>query len=129
MSSPVEEIRMMLLAMKGAPMPDDVGEKRALMVNMMELAPPLPGSIFEKITVEGIPAEWASHPEAARDRVILYLHGGGYIMGSCNTHREMVSRITVASGARALMIDYRLAPENPFPAAVEDASRAYRWLL
>jgi acetyl esterase/lipase len=61
--------------------------------------------------------------------VILYLHGGGYVMGSINTHRAMIARISRAAQARALAIDYRLAPENPFPAAVEDATAAYSWLL
>jgi acetyl esterase/lipase len=61
--------------------------------------------------------------------VLLYFHGGGYVMGSINTHRAMVARLARAARARALLIDYRLAPENPFPAAVEDATATYRWLL
>ena len=77
----------------------------------------------------GVPAEWITTPEAVDERVIYYLHGGGYIMGSINTHREMISRLSRAAGGRALAIDYRLAPENPFPAAVEDSTDAYRWLL
>jgi acetyl esterase/lipase len=63
------------------------------------------------------------------ERVIYYLHGGGYVMGSINTHREMISRLSRAARARALAIDYRLAPENPFPAAVGDSTGAYRWLI
>jgi monoterpene epsilon-lactone hydrolase len=78
---------------------------------------------------DGVPGEWISAPGADPDRVIYYLHGGGYSMGSIKTHREMISRIARASGARALAIDYRLAPEHPFPAAVEDSTAAYRWLL
>jgi acetyl esterase/lipase len=58
-----------------------------------------------------------------------YLHGGGYVMGSINTHRAMIARISRAAKARCLALDYRLAPEHPFPAAVEDATAAYRWLL
>jgi len=77
----------------------------------------------------GVPAEWITAPGAAADRVLLYLHGGGYVMGSINTHREMVSRLSRAAGARALLLEYRLAPEHPFPAAVDDAVAAYRWLL
>jgi acetyl esterase/lipase len=76
-----------------------------------------------------VPAEWIVAPGAAEDRYVLYLHGGGYVMGSINTHREMVSRISRAAGVRALALDYRLAPESPFPAAVDDATGAYRWLL
>jgi acetyl esterase/lipase len=63
------------------------------------------------------------------ERVIYYLHGGGYVLGSINTHREMVSRLSRAASARVLILDYRLAPENPFPAAVDDSTAAYRWLL
>jgi len=74
-------------------------------------------------------AEWVAAPEALNDRVVLYLHGGGYVIGSINTHREMASRISRAAEARVLLIEYRLAPEHPFPAAVEDAASAYRWLV
>src|ERR1700693_6339870 len=83
----------------------------------------------EAVSAGGVPAEWIVPPNAASDRVILYLHGGGYVMGSINTHRAMVARMARASQARALALDYRLAPEHPFPAAVEDATAAYRWLL
>jgi acetyl esterase/lipase len=83
----------------------------------------------QRVNPGGVPAEWITTPEAADERVIYYLHGGGYTLGSINTHREMISRISRAARARALAIDYRLAPENPFPAAVEDCTAAYRWLL
>ncbi len=81
------------------------------------------------LNVKGIPAEWVSAPEARDDKIIFYLHGGGYISGSLNSHRELVSRISRALKARVLMIDYRLAPEHPFPAAVEDSTEAYKWLV
>jgi len=81
-------------------------------------------------TIAGnVRAEWVVPPEADPERVLLYFHGGGYVMGSINTHRAMVARLARAARARALLIDYRLAPENPFPAAVEDATATYRWLL
>src|SRR3984957_1319195 len=83
----------------------------------------------EAVSAGGVPAEWIVPPNAANDRVILYLHGGGYVMGSIRTHRAMIARIARASNARALAIDYRLGPEHPFPAAVDDAVAAYRWLL
>ncbi|MBM4255071.1 MAG: alpha/beta hydrolase [Deltaproteobacteria bacterium] len=81
------------------------------------------------VSAGGVPAEWIAGPGAADDRVILYVHGGGYVMGSINTHREVVARLSKASGARGLALEYRLAPEHPFPAPVEDATAAYRWLL
>src|SRR5713226_9828306 len=83
----------------------------------------------EPVEAGGVKAEWIVPPGAAEDRVILYLHGGGYVMGSINTHRAMVARIARASQGRALLIDYRLAPEHPFPGAVDDAVAAYRWML
>jgi epsilon-lactone hydrolase len=73
-------------------------------------------------------ADWVSVPESASDRVVLYLHGGGYVIGSNTTHRELAGRVARAAQARVLVINYRLAPEHPFPAAVEDATEAYRWL-
>ena len=91
---------------------------------------PVPADVrCEQVDAGGVSAEWIMTPQAAAERVIFYLHGGGYAIGSVKTHRELVSRVLRAAGARALAIDYRLAPEHPFPAAVEDATTAYRWLL
>jgi epsilon-lactone hydrolase len=73
---------------------------------------------------------WVKGPgEGDGGGVLLYLHGGCYGMGSVETHRELMTRIAIAGAIRVIGINYRLAPANPFPAAVEDASRAYRWLL
>ena len=83
----------------------------------------------EPVVAGGVSAEWIAAPNAAEDRAILYLHGGGYVMGSINTHRAMIGRISRAAQARVLALDYRLAPEHPFPAAVEDATAGYKWLL
>ena len=83
----------------------------------------------EPVDAGGVPAEFVSTPESDEGRVLYYLHGGGYVGGSISTHREMASRLARAAKARVLLIDYRLAPENPFPAAVEDAVTGYRWLL
>ncbi|MGH7906607.1 MAG: alpha/beta hydrolase, partial [Candidatus Binataceae bacterium] len=83
----------------------------------------------EPVTAGGVKAEWIASPDAAAERAILYLHGGGYAAGSIRTHRELAARLSQASAARCLVIDYRLAPEHPFPAAVEDAVAAYQWML
>ena len=83
----------------------------------------------ERVDADGVPGEWISAPGADPETVIYYLHGGGYTIGSVNSHRQMISIISRSSGARAFAIDYRLAPEYPFPAAIEDATKAYRWLL
>ncbi|MGH7778584.1 MAG: alpha/beta hydrolase [Candidatus Binataceae bacterium] len=83
----------------------------------------------EPVSAGGVKAEWVSAPGADANRAILYLHGGGYVIGSIKTHRALAGRISRASKARVLLIDYRLAPEHPFPAAVEDSIIAYRYLL
>jgi acetyl esterase/lipase len=80
------------------------------------------------VSAAGIAAEWIEAPDADQS-VILYLHGGAYALGSVNTHREFVARLARATGMRGLAINYRLAPEHPFPAALEDATGAYDWLL
>ncbi len=77
----------------------------------------------------GVPAQWLTAGTARENRVLLYLHGGGYVSGSLSTHIGLTSRLTGAAKAKVLALDYRLAPEHPFPAAVEDALAAYRWLL
>src|SRR5690606_37101084 len=87
------------------------------------------GSSFEKTVVAGVPSAWCTPKEERADSVVLYLHGGGYATGSLGSHRDLVGRLAHASGGRVLALDYRLAPEHPFPAALEDALRAYRALL
>lgn len=74
-------------------------------------------------------AEWLRPCGAHPTRVLLYLHGGGYVLGSLNTHRSLVGSLAQRCGLNALTINYRKAPDHPFPAALEDARRAYRWLL
>jgi acetyl esterase/lipase len=83
----------------------------------------------EKLSAGGVPAEWTATPGADTDSVVLFLHGGGYAIGSLDSHRHMVSEMGRACGMRALALDYRLAPEHPFPAPVEDTLAAYRFLL
>ena len=83
----------------------------------------------QQVDAGGVPSELVSADQASDSTVVLYLHGGGYVIGSPRTHREFARRLSTASQAQVLVIDYRLAPENPFPAPVEDAVSAYRWLL
>ena len=83
----------------------------------------------DKVQINGLWAEWVSAANVVEDTIVLFLHGGGYCTCSPDTHRELAARISTASRARLLLPDYRLAPENPFPAALEDALSAYRWLL
>jgi len=77
----------------------------------------------------GVTAEWIEVPETRPDRVLLYFHGGAFVFRFPSTHAGIVTRWCRPLGARTLMVDYRLAPEHPYPAAIEDCHAAYRWLL
>jgi epsilon-lactone hydrolase len=83
----------------------------------------------EPATANGVAAEWTVTPKDARDAALLYLHGGGYVIGSLDSHRHLVAEAGRAAGIAGFALDYRLAPEHPFPAAVEDAVAGYRFLL
>jgi len=83
----------------------------------------------EPVTAGGVPGEWVSAPGADPGRNVLYLHGGGYTIGSIKTHRCLAGWVSRAAKARVLIIDYRLAPEHPCPAAVDDSLAAYRFML
>ena len=83
----------------------------------------------ERVTAPVRPAEWLTPPGARPNTVVLYLHGGGYVIGSPRSHRHLAAAVARAGAARALLLDYRLAPEHPFPAALDDAVAAYEWLL
>jgi acetyl esterase/lipase len=90
--------------------------------------PPAEDLCFEPVDAEGVPAEWSLAPGIDESRVVLFFHGGGYNIGSIRSYRDFTGRISRASAARVLSVGYRLAPEFPFPAAVDDAVTAYRWL-
>jgi epsilon-lactone hydrolase len=91
---------------------------------------PTPADVkIEGVSAPAVPAEWLRPPSAVAGRVVLYLHGGGYVIGSPRSHRHLAAAIASAGAASALLLDYRLAPEHPFPAALDDAVAAYRWLL
>lgn len=83
----------------------------------------------EPVSAGGVPAEWIVPHGHRPERTVLFFHGGGYASGSLGTHRALVARIARATPARVLQVGYRLAPEDPFPAAFEDARAVYRWLL
>jgi acetyl esterase/lipase len=83
----------------------------------------------EQVTAGGVDGEWISPTDAPRDKAILYFHGGGFRIGSVTSHRDLIAQIAVASGCRVLAVNYRLAPEHRFPAALDDAQAAYDWLL
>jgi phosphinothricin tripeptide acetyl hydrolase len=84
---------------------------------------------LESVQAGGRPAEWLRTPTARTDAALLYLHGGGYVIGSPRSHRHLAAAVAAAADIACLLPDYRLAPEHPFPAAVDDGVAAYRWLL
>jgi epsilon-lactone hydrolase len=106
-----------------------IEEQRAGMAALVGAWTPPDGLALEAVDAGGVPAEWTVAAGARDEPVILYLHGGGYCLGSIATHRGLCANVSAAVDGRVLSVDYRLAPEHPFPAAVDDAVGAYRWLL
>ena len=107
----------------------DIRKERAYLEGLGSMFKPPRGVQIVKELANGVPAEWLVPPGISTARVVLYLHGGAYVAGSINSHRSIAANIAIAAKARAFIIDYRLAPEHPHPAAVEDAVAAYRWLI
>jgi len=90
---------------------------------------PVPDDVrVSEVTTDGVPAHWLAAPGADAGRVLLFLHGGGYEFGSLRSDGELAARLGRASGMRVLFPEYRLAPEHPFPAAIDDVLAAWRWL-
>ncbi len=128
MASPqLQQVIDSIKALAGKASDASVEELRA--INEQMARPAEPDVKSEPVVANGVSAAWISAPGAAEDRTVLYLHGGGYIMGSLNTHRDLMGRISRAAQARVLGLDYRLAPEHSFPAAVDDTLAGYGFLL
>ena len=113
------------------PAPEDPAEAMRLLRERAELVAqlyPTPDDVqVEQVDAGGVPADLLVPPGARRDAVLLYLHGGAYVAYSPRSHRELAARLARAAGCVALVPDYRLAPEHPWPAAVEDAVAAHGW--
>ena len=116
------------------PLANTVAEKRA-QYDRAERVFPVPSDVGVKtVTIKPaqspeIGGEWLEPPAVREHAALLYLHGGGYVIGSPRSHRHLAASLGRAAGAATLVPDYRLAPEHPFPGAIEDAVAAYRWLL
>jgi len=125
------ELTALIHLLTSRPTPENatVADRRQGFDMLAAKFPMAPDITCEKVDAAGVPAEWLVAPGVESGRVLLYLHGGGYVIGSIHTHRDLAGRLSRAAAARVLLIDYRLAPEHPQPAAVEDATAAYRWLL
>ncbi|WNG17582.1 alpha/beta hydrolase [Cystobacter fuscus] len=121
------EMEALLAYLETRPWPDGVNEARA---HYDALGTPIAPDIgIEQVSIEGVNAQVLTPPDSDADRALLYLHGGGYVFGSLKSHAGMVAEVARAARCRVLQLDYRRAPEHPFPAAVEDAVTAYQWLL
>ncbi len=129
MASP--QLQNIIQALRAQPVREGVPveERRANMERLATIFPAVDDVKREKAGPEGVPGEWFTPPGVSSDITVYWLHGGGYSTGSVATHARMVSLIAKVAGARAFAVDYRLAPENPFPAGLDDAVAGYRWLL
>jgi acetyl esterase/lipase len=130
MASP--ELQMVIDLMRNAPpLPPDASfaKQRESLEQLVAMAPPLNDVQCVPVDAGGVPAEWVTAPGAREDHAILYLHGGGYCIGSINTHRALAADVSRAAAGRVLLVDYRLGPEHVFPAAVDDATAAYRFMI
>ena len=127
MSDPeIDAIRAILAA---SPRPSGLAERRERLDNLGRHYP-IPAEFrLEPVDANGVPGEWSTSPAADRSRAILFLHGGGYISGSIESHRSLATAIGRAAGARTLALGYRRAPEHPFPAALDDVISGYCFLL
>jgi acetyl esterase/lipase len=123
-------IKKMLLNIKRKAKYDNLRASRIGFARMVSpFNKPLPGFTYNTVDVAGMKSEWIEWKNAHPQKVILYFHGGGYATGSIETHRSLCSQLAKFSGAKLLLIEYRLAPENTYPAPIEDAVKAFQWLL
>ena len=105
-----------------------IGPYRQLLENSANVFKPHPSVQIEPVHDKTMEAMWFIPPEAPEDRVIFYVHGGGFIAGSINSHKDLASRIAMAAQSKLLLFNYRLAPEHPFPHGLNDVRHAYDWL-
>ena len=108
--------------------PPTLEERRATFTPGDRLYPVPDDVLVTEVNAGGVPAHWLAAPGADAGRVLLFLHGGGFEFGSVRSDGELAARLGRASGMRVLFPEYRLAPEHPFPAAIDDVLAAWRWL-
>lgn len=127
---PSEQLKTVVDMLRAAPMMDgdDPLALRAGMAAATAAAPPPEQTTLRKVDAGGVPAEWTDAEGVRDDAAFVYLHGGGYIMGNLDSHRQLVANLSRAAGIRALSVDYRLGPEAPFPAAIDDAVAAVEYV-
>lgn len=107
----------------------DLVTLRATLEELHERSAEPTGVTYEEVDAGGRPALWCNPIGAADDRVILYTHGGGFVTNTRHSHRKLAAHLAKAAGCRALVLEYRLAPEHVFPAQLEDGVAAFQWLV
>ena len=127
-SPQLDRVIGIMMAIRSKPTAD-IHEARAVLDQAFGEFKPAPDVTVFEIDAAGVPCQWITAPDVPQDRLIIYLHGGAYAACSPTTHQDLISRLSRASGAAALGVDYRLAPEDPFPAAVDDSIATYNWAL
>jgi len=127
MQDSIDALRDQQRAAAGQPAPT-LEERRATFAPGGRFHPVPDDVLMSEVTADGVPAHWLAAPGADAGRVLLFLHGGGYELGSLRSDGELAARLGRASGMRVLFPEYRLAPEHPFPAAIDDVLAAWRWL-
>ena len=121
----IDAVRALLTA---KPRPVGWAERRRRLDEVGSVWPVADDAKLEAVDLDGVKGEWSIVPDSDPDRVLLYFHGGGYCSGSILSHRRMVTEAGRSAGVRTLAVAYRLAPEHPFPAALQDAATAWRML-
>jgi acetyl esterase/lipase len=129
LTSPALEVVRTLLLANPPIQGETILEQRAFLVRTTANLPRPDDVRYEPVDAGGAPAEWVTAPESRPERVLVHLHGGAYVMGSPESHRPLATRLARAARARVLLVDYRLAPEHPHPAAVEDAVASFHHVL
>ena len=125
---PQSEIDAVRALLSAKPRPVGWEERRRRIEEVGAVWPVADDVKLEPVDLDGVPGEWSIVPGADASRVLIYFHGGGYCSGSIVSHRRLVTEAGRAGGLRTLAVDYRLAPEHPFPAARDDALTVWRRL-
>lgn len=125
MTDDLDAVRTLLTS---KPRPEGWAERRQRLDEVGSVWPAAEDIMLDPVDVDGLPGEWSIAPGSSASRVLIFFHGGGYCSGSIRSHRRMVTEAGRAGAVRTLAVGYRLAPEHPFPAALDDALKAWRFV-
>lgn len=108
---------------------DNLAQKRAAYARLVKYFPVSQSVVINPVNAGGVKAEWITTPASRPTKIMLFMHGGGFVFNSTKLHRDLIARIASAAKVTALSLDYSLAPEHPFPTALNEVVAAYKWLL